>query len=314
MLANKKIAVIGAGHMGRYHAGKFAGCEDAELSVVVDSDSARAEELAQDMGCAAVADYRQAIGYIDAAVIATPTACHHEMASACLRAGVHVLVEKPIARTVAEAEDLIALADLGGLVLQVGHVERYNGAYRALAARMAKPLFIDAERLSGFKQRGTDVDVVLDLMIHDIDLALGLARSGVVAVSASGFRVLSSDIDIANARIEFANGCVANLSASRVSQSEVRKLRVFQPDLYVSADLQAGRLRYVSQSLGAIRETDEVHEAGDALAAQAREFVAAASSLAPVEVTGEDGRDALALALRVGLLVNERLQKHAEAG
>ncbi len=150
-------------------------------------------------------------------------------------------------------------------------------------------------------------------MIHDIDLALGLARSEVVALSASGFRVLTQDIDIANARIEFANGCVANLSASRVSQSPVRKLRVFQPGLYVSADLQAGRLRYVRQSDGAIHETDEVHEPGDALAAQAREFVAAVRALAPVQVKGEDGRQALALALQVGELVDKRLQQHAEA-
>ncbi len=311
----KKIrtAVIGVGHMGRYHAEKFAACEGAELAAVVDSDQERAAALAEKLGCAAFADYRQILGQADAAVIATPTAQHYEIALACIGAGMHVLIEKPITRTVAEADALIAAAKQRGLVLQVGHVERQNIAFRALAARMDRPLFIDAERLSGFKQRGTDVDVVLDLMIHDIDLALGLARSEVVAVSASGFRVLTQDIDIANARIEFANGCVANLSASRVSQAPVRKLRVFQPGLYVSADLQGGRLRYVGQSNGAIEETEEIHETGDALAAQAREFVAAARSLAPVEVSGEDGRQALALALQVGELVNRRLQQHAEA-
>ena len=308
-----RTAVIGVGHMGRYHAEKFAACEGAELAAVVDSDPGRAVALAQKLGCAAIADYRQVLGQADAAVIATPTAYHHEIALACIGAGMHVLIEKPITRTVAEADALIAAAKRRGVVLQVGHVERQNIAFRALAARMDRPLFIDAERLSGFKQRGTDVDVVLDLMIHDIDLALGLARSEVVAVSASGFRVLTQDIDIANARIEFANGCVANLSASRVSQAPVRKLRVFQPGLYVSADLQGGRLRYVRQSNGALEETEEIHETGDALAAQAREFVAAARSLAPVEVSGEDGRQALALALQVGELVNRRLQQHAEA-
>ena len=306
-----RIAVIGAGHMGRYHAGKLAACADAELVAIVDSDAARAAELAAGCGCAAATDYREVIAKVDAAVIAAPTACHHEMASACLEAGVHVLVEKPIARSVAEAEGLIRLAASRKRVLQVGHVERYNGAYRALAARMRQPLFVEAERLSGFKQRGTDVDVVLDLMIHDIDLALGLARSAVVGVSAAGFRVLTGDIDIANARIEFANGCVASLSASRVSQSPVRKLRVFQPGLYVSADLQAGRLRYVSESGGALRESDELHDPGDALALQAREFIAAAGKGAAVQVRGEDGRAALELALEVARLVNERLRKHA---
>lgn len=311
----KKIrtAVIGVGHMGRYHAEKLVACEGVELVAVVDRDPGRSGPLAQKLGCAALADYRQVLGQVDAAVIATPTGQHYEMALACLGAGVHVLIEKPITRTVQQADALIAAATKRGLVLQVGHVERHNIAFRALAARMNRPLFIDAVRLSGFKQRGTDVDVVLDLMIHDIDLALGLARSEVMAVSASGFRVLTQDIDIANARIEFANGCVANMSASRVSQSPVRKLRVFQPGLYVSADLQGGRLRYVSQANGAIDETDEVHEIGDALAAQAREFVAAVRSLAPVQVSGEDGREALALALQVGELVNKRLQQHAEA-
>ena len=306
-----RIAVIGAGHMGRYHAGKLAACAGAELAAVVDRDAARAAELAAGCNCAAATDYREVIAKVDAAVIATPTASHHEMASACLEAGVHVLVEKPIARSVAEAEGLIRLAALRRRVLQVGHVERYNGAYRALAGRMRQPLYVEAERLSGFKQRGTDVDVVLDLMIHDIDLALGLARSAVVGVSAAGFRVLTGDIDIANARIEFANGCVATLSASRVSQSQVRKLRVFQPGLYVSADLQAGGLRYVSESGGTLHESDEIHDTGDALALQAREFIAAAGNGAAVQVTGEDGRAALELALEVGRLVNERLRKHA---
>ncbi len=309
-----RIAVIGAGHMGRYHAAKFAACEGAALAAVVDRDAALAGAIARELGCEAQSDYRGLIGRIDAAVIATPTAQHHEIARACLEAGVHVLIEKPVTQTIAQADALIALAAQRGLVLQVGHVERHNVAYRSLAARMDRALFIDAERLSGFKQRGTDVDVVLDVMIHDIDLALGLARSEVVALSASGFRVLTQDIDIANARIEFGNGCVANLSASRVSQAPVRKLRVFQPGLYVSADLQAGRLRYVRQADGAIQETDEVHEPGDALAAQARGFVAAVGAGAPVPVSGADGRQALALALQVGELVKQRLQRHAEAG
>jgi predicted dehydrogenase len=219
-----------------------------------------------------------------------------------------VLVEKPIAVDLGEAEDLIRKAKLRGVILQVGHVERCNAAFLALAGRMQRPLFIDAERLSGFKQRGADVDVVLDLMIHDLDLSLALAKGEVSDVSACGFRVLTRDIDIANARIEFSDGCVASLSASRVSQAPLRKLRVFQTDLYVSADLQAGKLRYVKQAGGTIEEVEESHAGGDALATQAEAFVKSIQG-SPAGVDGEGGRKALKLALEVGRLVRERLQR-----
>jgi len=174
-----------------------------------------------------------------------------------------------------------------------------------------KALYIDAERLAGFKQRGAEVDVILDLMIHDLDLALSLARSEVSGVSACGFRVLTNDIDIASARIEFANGCVADLSASRVSQAIVRKFRVFEPGLYASADLQAGKLRYVRQEGGEIRETEETHAGGDALAAQAESFVLAIKENGPVAVDGTEGRRVLKLALEIGRLVRERLARFA---
>jgi len=293
-----KLAVIGAGHMGRYHADKFARLPGVELVAVVDPDPARAT----------ISDFRTVLDRIDAAVVAVPTDRHHEVARACLEKGVHVLVEKPIATTIEEADALIALAREKGLLLQVGHVERYNKAFQALTARMDRPMFIEAERLAEFKQRGAEVNVVLDLMIHDLDLAVALARSEVQAVSACGFRVLTRDIDIANARIEFANGCVADLSASRVSQTVVRKFRVFEPGLYASADLQAGSLRYVRQSDGGIEQAEERHEGGDALAAQAESFVLAVSRKHPVQVDGAEGRRALKLALDVGRLVRERLR------
>jgi predicted dehydrogenase len=292
-----KLAVIGAGHMGRLHADKLACCEGVELAAVVDSDPARA----------AIPDFRQILDRVEAAVVAVPTDLHYEIARACLDHGLHVLVEKPLAATLEQADELIALADARGVVLQVGHVERYNRAFNALKARMDRALFVDAERLAGFKQRGAEVDVVLDLMIHDLDLSLALANSEVTAVSACGFRVLTSDIDIANARVEFANGCVASLSASRVSQAPLRKLRVFQPDLYVSADLHAGKLRYVRRSGGGIEELEESHGGGDALAAQAEAFAGAIRNKQPVRVDGRGGRRALALALEVGRLVRERL-------
>jgi predicted dehydrogenase len=306
-----RIAVIGAGHMGRLHAAKFAARADAELVAVADPDLARAEGLANDHRCVAFADYKKLLESAkpDAVVIAAPTDRHHEIGLACLQHGKHALIEKPIARTLPEADELIALARARGVALQAGHVERHNRAFRALVARMDRPLFIDAERLSGFKQRGAEVDVVLDLMIHDLDLAVTLAKSNVADVSAAGFRVLTRDIDIANARIEFDNGCVANLSASRVSQAPLRKLRVFQPDLYVSADLQAGKLRYVKQAAGTIEESEETHPGGDALADQAADFVSSVLNGRQSMVSGEEGRKALQLALEVGRLVRERLER-----
>ena len=296
-----KLAVIGAGHMGRYHAEKFARLPGVELAALVDRDPARAQ----------ISDFRKVLDRVQAAVIAVPTDRHHEVARACLERGVHVLVEKPIASTLEQADDLVALAKENRVVLQVGHVERCNKAFRALAQRMDRPLLIDAERLSGFKQRGAEVDVILDLMIHDLDLAFSLAGAEAAEVSACGFRVLTGDIDIASARIDFANGCVADLSASRVSQAAVRKFRVFQPGLYVSADLQAGKLRYVRQAEGVIQETEEAHPGGDALATQAATFVAAVRDGTPPPVDGAEGRRVLKLALEVGRRVRERLARFA---
>ena len=302
-----KAVVIGAGHMGRYHAEKLAKLK--KLAGVVDADPARARALAEKLGGAAFTDYHEIFGKVDAAVIAVPTDRHHEVARDCLEHGLHLLIEKPIATTRAEADELIALAEKKRLVLQTGHVERYNKAFRALAQRMKRPVFVEAERLAAFKQRGAEVDVVLDLMIHDLDLACALAHAEPTDVSACGFRVLTNDIDIANARIEFANGFVANLSASRVSQTAVRKLRVFQQDLYVSADLQTGKLRYVGQTDGTIDVKDETHEGGDALADQAAAFVSAIEKHSAVPVDGRQGRRVLDLALTVGRLVRERLDR-----
>jgi predicted dehydrogenase len=295
--------------MGRLHAQKLAALAEVELVGIVDPDRERARALAGEFKCAAFAGHEELFGRAEAAVVAAPTDRHHGIARACLEAGLHVLVEKPIAQTLREADELIQLAERKKVVLQAGHVERYNKAFNALAARMDRPLYIEAERLSAFKKRGVEVDVVLDLMIHDIDLAMSLSKSRITDVSASGFRVLTGDIDIANARLEFANGCVASLSASRVSQAALRKLRVFQTDLYVSADLQAGKLRFVRQSAGAIEETEEAHPGGDALAAQAECFVAAALHGKPVKVGGESGRLALQIALDVGKRVRERLER-----
>jgi predicted dehydrogenase len=312
MAARLHTAVIGAGYMGRFHAEKLAATEGAELAVVVDSDAARAEEIAAGLGCAHAVDHKTVLAGLDAVCVAVPTERHFEVVRDCLEAGVHVLVEKPLATTLDQADRLLALARARNLVLQVGHLQRFNPAFQALAAQPGRPLFIDIERLASFKARGTDVDVVLDLMIHDLDLALALARAPVEAVSACGFRILTEAIDIANARIEFADGCVANLSASRVSQSPVRKLRVFRHDQYVSADLQGHKLRFVRKGAGGIEESEQSFERTDELRVQTEAFLRAVREGATPLVSGEQGRQALALALQVRKLVNERLQRHTQ--
>jgi len=301
-----RVAVIGAGHMGRYHAQKFASCEGAELAAIVDADPSRAAAFP---GAAFFQDYRDTLDVADAAVIAVPTNHHYAIARACIAHGLHVLIEKPIAATVAQADALIRLAKKRKVVLQVGHVERYNRGFAAISERLDRPMYIETERLAPFKSRGVEVDVVMDLMIHDLDLMVALERSEVKRVSASGFRVLTRDIDIATAYIEFASGCVANLSASRVSQAAVRKLRMFQHGVYLSADLQSGAVRFITQAGGEVKQADENYAGGDALAEQAKSFVSAIQEKRPAAVRGEDGRRALKLALDVGRLVRERMKR-----
>jgi predicted dehydrogenase len=306
-----RAAVVGVGYLGQFHAEKLAAAQGVELVAVVDADPARAQAIAAKHGCAAHADAAALAGAIDLACVVVPTEAHCAVAKPLLEAGVHVLVEKPIAKDLGEADALIAAARKSGALLAVGHLQRFNPAFRALAAALGKPLFIDCERLSGFKQRGIDVDVVLDLMIHDLDLVLSMARSELAHVSACGFQVLTDSIDIANVRLEFADGCVANLSASRVSQQPVRKLRVFQHDGYASADLQAGKLRMARRDArqGGIAEDEQAFDDRDELRAEIANFLEACAGGRPPLVTGEDGRKALALALEVGRLVHARLER-----
>jgi predicted dehydrogenase len=310
-----RAAVVGVGYLGQFHAEKLAAAPGVALAAVVDADAARARSIAAKHGCAAHADPAALLGAVDLVSIAVPTAQHHAVALPFLEAGVHVLVEKPIAVTLAEADAMIAAAKRGGALLAVGHLQRFNPAFRALVDALGKPLYIECERLSGFKQRGIDVDVVLDLMIHDIDLVLSMARSELAQVSACGFQVLTDSIDIASVRLEFADGCVANLSASRVSQQPVRKLRVFQSDGYASADLQAGRLRLVRRDprQEGIAEDESSYADRDELRAEIANVVAAAQGGRAPLVGGEDGRRALALALEVGRLVHARLERFRAA-
>jgi predicted dehydrogenase len=305
-----RAAVIGVGYLGRYHAEKYAACEGVQLVGVADTNEARAREIAARHGCRAVTDFRELLPEVDLVSVVVPTDAHYSVASACLAAGLHVLVEKPITRTVDEADALVALAAARGSRLAVGHLERFNPAFVELRAMLPQPLYIETERLSAFKERGTEVDVVADLMIHDIDLVLAMARAEISWVSACGYRALTDSVDIASVRIEFADGSVANLSASRVSQTPVRKLRAFGADRYVSADLQNARVRVVRRADGGrIVQDERAFPDADALRDAVASFVAAARENRDPPVSGKDGRRALALAIEVRRLIDERLER-----
>ena len=222
-----KIGVVGIGHLGNYHLQKYQKIPGCRIVGVCDSVPERARQAADLYGCEAVADHRMLAGMIDAVSIAVPTGAHYEVASVFLKAGVDVLLEKPIAVTLAEADELIALADAKGLVFQIGFIERFNPAVAALHSVMGRPLFIESHRLHPFFERGTDVDVILDLMVHDLDILLHFVQSPVKTVDAVGVSVLSDKVDIANARLTFASGCVANITASRVTGKTMQKIRFF---------------------------------------------------------------------------------------
>jgi predicted dehydrogenase len=305
-----RAAVIGVGSLGRYHAQKYAAAQGVELYGVADLDAESARRAATAHGCRAVRDFRELLPHVDVVSVVVPTAAHFEVAAVCLEAGVHTLVEKPIARSLEEADALIAAAARRNIVLGAGHLERFNPAFVDLAAMQARPFFMEAERLGGFKGRGTDVDVVLDLMIHDIDLMLALMPSKVISVSACGFQVLTELVDIANARFEFADGAVADLSASRVSRTPVRKLRVFGASFYASADLQVPELR-VERKPGPDGQggTAYAYESVDALRSEIDAFLCAVRGEPTRLVSGAAARDALALALEVNEGIRNRIER-----
>lgn len=254
-----RTAAIGVGVQGDRHAQKLAALPNSKLVAVVDADAERAAAVADKLGAQAVADYRELIGKIDAAALSTPTSTHFEIARELLQNGVHLLVEKPITTTVEEARELVRLADERSLILQVGHLERFNPVVTALADHVDDPQFIESNRIAPYKPRALDVSVILDLMIHDIDLIHSFARSPMEKVDAVGRSVFSDSIDIANARIEFANGCVANVTASRISMKTERSLRIIQADSYMSADLHNKTLtRYAKKRPGPVSGPQDV--------------------------------------------------------
>lgn len=296
-----RIAAIGVGYLGRHHARLLASLDGVTLAAVVDTNRARAEEIAAASGTRACADYREILGEVDAVTLAVPTETHAAIAVDCLARGIPVLVEKPMARSLDEADRMIEAARRAGVVLAVGHTERFNPAVEAARPLLRSPRFIEVHRLGTFPERSLDIDVVFDLMIHDLDVALSLVRDEVVSIEAVGVPVLTGRVDIANARLRFAGGCIANLTASRISRDRVRKIRFFQPEAYISIDYAAQKLerwQLVRANGGrpAIEggEIDVPHE--EPLRRELLDFVDAVRTGRPPAVPGEDGRRALALA------------------
>jgi predicted dehydrogenase len=300
-----RVAVIGAGRLGSIHARIYSQLQEAQLVAICDSLPGRAETVAAPFGCRAVRDYRELLGQVDAVSVAVPTQAHFEIAKEFLSRGVHSLVEKPMTATLPEADRLLALSRKAKAVLQVGHVERFNVVLRRVQDSLKNPRFIEVHRLAPFQPRGTEVGVVLDLMIHDIDLLLWLVRSPVRRVEAVGVRVLTPHEDIANARITFRNGAVANLTASRISKEGMRKFRIFQPDSYVSMDLLGLSVDLFRHEAGQIRHEQLSLSGEEPLKAELSGFLDAIRHRTPPPVSGREAREALALALKITALIRK---------
>jgi len=309
-MKNLSSAVIGVGYLGQYHAEKHRNIAGINLTAVVDADLKRAQEIANRLDTQALSDYQSLLGKVDLVSIASPTASHYQVAKDFLQAGSHVLVEKPITVTVAQAQELVDIAKEKNLVLQVGHLERFNPALLSLDQTELKPMFIESHRLAPFTQRGADVNVILDLMIHDIDIILNIVGSEVKEIAASGTSVLSNDIDIANVRLAFENGCVANVTASRVSVKTERKMRFFQQDHCISVDFQNKTLNTYQKGetenaagIPEIIKQESHFDNSDAIMAETEAFIKAIRNGSRPIVSGEDGKRALQTAIRISELL-----------
>lgn len=317
----KKIraAVVGVGYLGKFHAEKYAAMDNVELAGVVDSHKARAKAIARHVGVPPFYDYRDLFGRVDAVSIAVPTPLHFEIGKAFLEQGVDVLMEKPITVTIEEADALIGIAEKKGLVLQVGHLERFNPAIKAVKELVNHPVFIESSRMSLYKERGTDVSVVLDLMIHDIDIISHFVHSGIKYCHAMGASVVSDTVDIANAHIEFDNGTVAKVTASRIANKNERKIRLFQKDGYISLDFAGRSIVHVRPGAGenncsipGMHMEERRFTEGDALADEITSFVRAVTTRETPEVSGPMGRDALKIALSIGQQIRESQRRIQE--
>ena len=311
-MSKLKTAVIGVGYLGKFHADKYADLPNSELIAVVDADEGTAKAIGEKLGVEGLTDYSSLLGKVDAVSIAAPTTLHYQIAKDFLENGSHVLIEKPITVTLDEADELIALAKKHNKLIQVGFLERFNAAILDLDTNHVEPTFIESHRLAPFNPRATDVNVILDLMIHDIDIILNIVRSGVKTIAASGTPVLTKSTDIANVRIEFENGAVANVTASRASMKTERKMRLFQPDSCVTIDFQNRVMNVYGKGekemfpgIPEIEVQESTYENNDALKAEIIAFLDSIENNKPAMVSGEDGRKALATAIEISNLLSE---------
>ena len=310
-----KVGVVGIGYLGKFHVQKYAAIPEVELVGLADRIPARAKEWAKKLGTHAFSDYHKLLGAVDAVSVVVPTDQHYRVAKDFLHSGSDVLLEKPISSTLGEAGDLIATAKKYGRILQVGHLERFNPAILAAREKIQAPLFIESHRLTPFRGRGTEVDVVLDLMIHDLDIILSVVHSKVEHLHAVGVPVVTEKVDIANARIQFSGGCVANVTASRISIEDQRRIRVFQPDTYLAVDYAAQKVAMYRRVLNPGSPKAEIVseqvkvEPGDALEKEVRSFIHASANRTPPMVTGEDGKKALAVALDINEQIQANIKK-----
>lgn len=307
-----KTAVIGVGYLGKFHADKYAVLPNSELIAVVDANAETAKTIAAKLNVQGLTDYQSLLGNVEAVSIAAPTSLHFNIAKDFLSHGSHVLIEKPITVTVEEADELIELARKNKRLIQVGHLERFNAALLDLDKEITQPVFIESHRLAPFNPRATDVNVVLDLMIHDIDIILDIVRSDVKTIAASGAKVLTNSTDIANVRLEFENGCVANVTASRISMKTERKMRLFQADSCITVDFQNRVMKMYSKGkkemfpgIPEIISQENVYENNDALKVEIIAFLDSIENGTPVKVNGEAGRRALATAIHISKLISE---------
>ena len=307
--------MIGVGYLGRFHAQKYHQLDNAKLIAVCDIDKAAADAVGAELEVPAYYDYHTILQDVEAVSIAATTKAHYQIAKDCIEAGIHVLVEKPITETVAQAKELVELAEKQKVVFQVGHLERFNSARMALNDYLDKPQFIDSQRIAPFKPRGTDVNVILDLMIHDIDILQSIVDAPIVDIDAQGAPVLSQGIDIANARIKFDNGCIANVTASRISFKSERKTRIFQPNSYISIDYQNKKFAVFEKGSGEmfpgipeILRHESCFENSDALLEEIRSFIDCIQTGNAPLVSGLDGYKALETASIITDKINQRLQ------
>ena len=319
-MAKLRVAVIGVGYLGKFHAEKYARMPEVALVGVVDADARQAAKVAETVATKAYTDYRELFGQVDAVSVVVPTPLHFEVSRDFLVHDVDLLIEKPMTTTLEDAEELIRIAEDRGLIIQVGHLERFNPAVVALRDILTRPMFIEAHRLSMYQERGTDVSVVLDLMIHDIDIILNCVASPIKQVQAAGIPVVSDLVDIANARLEFENGCVANVTASRIATRQERKIRLFQRDAYIAVDFANHAITTVRQDAAA--QNDPIpgtrietinFDKADALDDELKAFVRAARYREVPEVTAQMGRDALQIALSIMAQIQRTSQRFLEA-